>query len=283
LLEVGLGRGLIQDRVRSGRLLLVHRGVYSLGHRRFDLHHRWMAAVLACGPRAVLSHRSAGHLWGLRGWRGSVEVTRPSGGTARRGIRVLQRRLDPLEVTAELGIPVTTIERTLLDIARYLDRRQLTRAIAAGQRSGRLHWGKLTRVIAEGDGCAGIERLRHAAGDADPRAADARSGIEVDFLALCGEAGLPLPACNVLVEGHMVDFLWPARRVVVELDSYRFHGDPAAFERDRETTLALEAAGYRVPRVTERMLTRNPNAVVSRLRRALSDRSSDRPRDTWRS
>jgi hypothetical protein len=205
-----------------------------------------------------------------------VEVTRPSGGSSRGGIRVLQRRLDRREVTTELGIPVTTIERTLLDVAPYLDRLQLTRAIAAGQRSGRLHWGELTRLIAEGGGRPGVGRLRQAADRADPRSCDARSGIEVDLLAHCGAAKLPLPACNVLVQGHLVDFLWPERRVVIELDSYRFHSDPSAFERDRETTLALEAAGYRVQRVTERMLSRDPAAVIERLRRVLLDTSSGR-------
>jgi very-short-patch-repair endonuclease len=270
LLVAGLGKGAIQGRVDSGNLIPLHRGVYALGHRRSDMLHLWMAAVLACGDRAALSHGSAAHLWGLRRSRGAIEVTRPSGGRPRAGI-LLRRALafTPEDLTKEKGIPVTTLAWTLLDIAADLDLRQLERALAAADRSGRLSWSKLQRAIQRGSGHAGVARLRHAAQVVDPRVRDTRSPLEVEFLALCREAGLPLPQVNVLVEGNLVDFLWSAQRVVVETDGYLFHRDRLAFERDREIPLALNAAGYQVFRVTYRMLKKDPRPFLGLLRRSL--------------
>jgi hypothetical protein len=161
------------------------------------------------------------------------------------------------------------LERTLLEIAADLDLRQLGRAYAAAERSGKLRWSELRRVITSGKGHAGIGRLRRVHAEADPTAVDARSGIEVDFLGLCRRGGLPAPAVNVLVEGHLVDFHWPQHRLVVELDSYRYHRGGIAFERDHETTLALESAGHRVQRFTERMLAAQPRKVLEQVRRSL--------------
>jgi len=96
--------------------------------------------------------------------------------------------------------------------------------------------------------------LRRLCGRVDPEATETRSNPEIDFLALCREAGLPMPAVNALVEGRMVDFSWPRARLVVEVDTYRFHGDRTAFERDHESTMVLRRAGYEVLRTTDRML-----------------------------
>jgi hypothetical protein len=233
-----------------------------------------MAAVLAAGPHAVLSHASAAHLWGLRRSGRAIEVTRPSGWTTRAEIRFHQASLPDDDVTAEAGIPVTSIERTLSDIAPRLDRRQLERAVVEAERSGRLRWGELERVIAEGRGRPGISLLRSVAADSDPRAAETRSTAEVDFLALCREGGLPPPAVNVLVGGFLVDFLWAAERVIVELDGYRYHSDPLAHERDHRRTAELSLAGYRVERVTPRMLEDGPEQVILLVRRALSRSAS---------
>jgi len=270
LLAAGLGKGLVQERVRSGLLAPVHRGVYAVGHRRTDLRHRWMAAVLACGRDAVLSHASAAHLWGLRRSGGTIEVTRLSGGTRRAGIRVMQAASVPRrDRTLELGIPVTTIERTLLDCAADHEWSQLERMVVAADRSGRLRWGELRRVMHEGSGRAGVCRLRQVAEAVDPGAVEVRSGVEVDFLALCRDAGLPTPAVNVLVAGALVDFLWTSQRVIVEVDSYLFHGDRSAFERDHRSTLALTAAGYEVHRITERMLALDPEPFLDLVQRSI--------------
>ncbi len=228
-----------------------------------------MAAVLACGDRAALSHSSAAHLWDLRRSRGPVEVTRLAGGRPRAGILLGQATaLAPGDLTRESGIPVTTLERTLFEIAVDLDAVRLERAVVAADRSGRLRWGRLQRAIEEGEGHPGVARLRRVVEEIDPGAVDVRSRLEVDFLALCRRAGLPGPAVNVLVEGRLVDFLWPDRRVIVEVDSYRYHGDRSAFERDRRSTLVLEAAGYAVHRLTERM-TRDPGPFLDLVRHSL--------------
>ena len=183
---------------------------------------------------------------------------------------------------------MTTLERTLLDAAAGLDRRQIERVVVAADRSGRLSWGALDRVMAEGKGRPGVGRLRDVARAADPRARDVRSPLEVDFLALCRDAGLPHPQVNVLVEGLLVDFLWPSERLVVETDSYTFHRDRLSFERDHANTVALTAAGYEVLRTTYGMLEANPDPFLGLVRNALlraadrraADRSASRPNPT---
>jgi hypothetical protein len=143
LVDAGVGLGVIQRRAEGGFLIQVFQGVYALGHRRLDRLGYWMAAVLASGPGAVLSHGSAMALWGMRGRRGSAEVLRRSGGVHRdrQEIRVHQTRALPdHHVTVEQGIPITAIERTLLDMAGRLDAKQLERSLVAADRSGRVNW-----------------------------------------------------------------------------------------------------------------------------------------------
>jgi very-short-patch-repair endonuclease len=271
LTAMGLGTGLIEARVAGGRLIPVFRGVYAVGAFRLERRGRWLAAVLACGEGSALSHGSAAHLWGLRRSRSEIEVVRESGHRPRPGICLHQvRDLPPGDVTVENGIPVTSLERTLLDIAGRLDQRQLERALVAADRSGRLRWPEVTRQLAEGSGRTGVGRLRRVAARVDPRASETLSDFEVDFLALCREAALPQPQVNVLVAGYLVDFLWPAQRVVVETDGYTYHRDRPAFESDHQRTAALALAGYVVHRFTWRMLTQNPESCVELVRRALS-------------
>jgi very-short-patch-repair endonuclease len=280
LLEIGLGSGLIRDRVRGGRLIPLYRGVFALGHRRIGLHGEWIAAVLAAGPAAVLSHRSAAHLGDLCRSRGAVEITRSSGGIDRTGIRIHQAKLLPRDVTARARIPVTTVDRTLVDIAVGLDERQLEHAVVAADRAGTLSWPRLVETLDRSSGRVGVARLRKAVGATDPHAVEARSPLEIDFLALCRSAGLRAPQVNVLVEGRLVDFLWPRERVIVETDGYDYHRDRAAFERDHESTLALEAAGYAVRRATYRMLRQEPRRFMAEVRRVLERSPSPLARDT---
>jgi len=260
LIEGGLTEGQIKSRLNDGQLVPLHRGVFAVGHRRIGLYGEWMAAVLACGPGAVLSHGTAAQLWGIRGSRKPIEVTRVSGHRRPHGVRLHQTRSLPAEhVTVEAGIPVTTLERTFLDNARRLDEKQLEHDLAEADRSRRLRWSKLWRILTEhGRGRKGVKRLKRVATRADPRFADAVSASEVDFLILCREEGLKMPQVNVLVEGRKVDFYWPEERVIVEADSYGFHGDPRSFELDHQSTVDLEAAGYRVHRTTYKMLQSNP-------------------------
>lgn len=275
LIDAGLGTGLIQSRVRGGRLVPLHQGVFALGHRRIGQRGEWMAAVLACGPGAVLSHGSAAHLWGIRGSRGRIEVSRTSGNRRPHGVHVHQTRsLPSSDVTALAGIPVTSIERTSLDMAGRLGFRQMERMLVEADRSGRLSWSALQQALERPGGRKGVARLRRVAAQVDPCAVETRSPLEVDFLGLCREAGLPPPQVNVLVEGHLVDFFWPRQRLVVETDSYTYHGDRPAFERDHESTIHLIETGYTVRRVTRQMLDRSPTRVTRLVRESLKLRAS---------
>jgi hypothetical protein len=237
-----------------------------------------MAAVLACGPGAVLSHFHAGQLWGICGSYGEIEVLRQSGGlrpNGHRGVRLHQtRRLHPWEVTVEKAIPVAVIERVLLDLAGRTDRKRLERTFIQAYKSGRISWLRLERIMTRRRGCKGVGKLRQIALEVDPEALETKSVTEVDFLSLCREIHLPTPLVNVLIEGHLVDFLWPAQRVIVETDSWGHHGDPLAFEKDRERDVELMAAGYEVHRTTYKMLERNPYPFLENVRRALQTRTA---------
>jgi very-short-patch-repair endonuclease len=275
LLWLGMSAELVDGRLAAGLLIPVHEGVFAVGHARVTRRGRWLAAVLATGPRSVLSHGSAAELWDIRRSRGWPEVTRRSGGTARPGVRVHQTRvLEQAETTIEAGIPVTSIERTLLDIAASLDIKQLEQAVVAADRTGRLRWQELDRLLVRTLRRPGAPRLRQVAHRVSPNAVNAKSPPEVDFLALCREAGLHEPHVNVLVGPYQIDFLWPGERVVVETDSYAFHRDRLAFEEDRKRTLALTADGYEVHRVTALMLESDPKPFIRLLRRCLHQRGA---------
>jgi hypothetical protein len=270
LAELGLGKRLIVARVERGLLLPIHRGVFALGHRSVGLRGRWMAATLACGPSAVLSHGSAAHLWGVRDSSGPIEVTRRSGHRRPHGVWLHQtRRLPPEQVTVVDGIPVTSIERAFVDMAARLDSRQLERDLVTADRNRLLDWTELRLLVEEAVGKWGRNRLRRVIAEVDPRAADTLSPLEVDFLALCRRADLPAPEVNVRVEGRLVDFCWPASRLIVETDGYRYHDDRPAFERDHESTVALMNAGYKVLRATYRMLQRDPEPFLRLVRDSL--------------
>jgi len=278
ILDQGVSEDIVQRRRASGSLIPIFQGVYALGHCRLTREGRWMAAVLACGPGAVLSHFSAGHHWGICGSYGSIEVLRQSGGfhpKGHRGVRLHQtRRLESYEVTVERGIPVAARERVLLDLAARTDSKRLERMFVQAYKSESFSWPRLGRIINRRRGCKGVEKLRRIALEVDPEALETKSVPEVDFLALCREAGLPTPAVNVLVEGHLVDFLWAEQKVIVETDSWSFHGDHLAFEKDRQTDVDLIAAGYDVHRTTYKMLERNPDPFLQNVRRALLTRTA---------
>jgi hypothetical protein len=271
LIDLGLGKDLIHERLNSDRLVRLHRGVFAVGHGLISQRGRWLAAVLAAGPGAVLSHGSAAALWGFRKSRGPIEVTRRSGHRRPHGIRVHQTRWLPSEhVRVEAAIPATSIERTLLDHAERLDARQLERALVDADRSGRLRWGELEQLVEDANGRRGRKLLRHLIHEVSPLAVESRSPTEVDFLALCRKAELPPPHVNVFVEGLLVDFYWPSSGLVVETDGWGFHRDRPAFERDHEATLKLTAAGYTVLRATHRMLERDPDPFLALVRQSLS-------------
>jgi len=197
-------------------------------------------------------------------------VTRTSGHRKPHGVWLHQTRvLPPEDVTTHAGIPVTSLERTVRDMAARLDERQLERMLVEADRSGNLSWPALHEVLDRPGGWKGARRARRVAHQVDPRAAETRSPTEVDFLALCREADLPLPHVNVLLAGKWVDFHWPVARLVVETDSYGYHGDRPAFERDHKSTLELSLAGYRVLRATHEMLQDDPEPFMRLVRKEL--------------
>jgi very-short-patch-repair endonuclease len=257
LVEVGLKTSAISKRVRSGRLHRLHQGVYAVGHEGLSEEARWMAAVLACGPGAALSHGAAAVHWGLlRPLEGLIDITVPTqnGRKRRRGIRIhrcatLMAPLRPhgtekrlASVTVRDRIPVTTVPRTLIDIRSTLPPRLVRRAIRQAE------FLKLP---------IGFETDR------------TRSDLERDFLRLCRRHGLSSPEVNVAIGGVTVDFLWRAERLVVETDSYATHGGTIAFEDDRERDLRLRRLGYSVHHFSERQLEVEPAAVAEDVIKAL--------------
>ena len=238
----------------------------------------WLAAVLACGQGALLSHRSAAALWGLlRQKRGAIDVTAASGRQfrpGRDGICLHRCHLHEGVETKRAEIPVTTVARTLFDLAEVVDRRTLRRAWEEADRLGLLRLGAVEHACEQGYGRRSLRPIRLLLGEA--RAPTfTRSPLEDRFAEFCREhlADLPAPLTNVTILDHEVDAYWPAHRLVIEMDSWEFHGHRAAFEQDRARDTAMQAAGYRVIRLTHRRLEEEPAVVAGELRRMLEEAS----------
>ena len=246
----------------------MHRGVYAVGHARLSRQGRWLAAVLAHGPGALLSHQSAGALWGLAPERGPVDVTAQSGRRGRKGIRLHRALFLPEERTARAAIPVTSVARTLVDLAETLDPDRLSRAYEEADRLRLLVTAEIERVCERSHGRRGLRPILALLAES-AHAETTRSPLEDRVLSLCREHGLSTPRTNVEILGHEVDAYWPNARLVVEADSFEFHRHRAAFERDRARDAAMQADGYRVVRLTHRRLEREPEDVAAELRRLL--------------
>jgi very-short-patch-repair endonuclease len=270
--ELGLGRGAIDWRLNAKRLHPVYRGVYAVGRRRIDRRGVWMAAVLGCGPDALLSHRSAAGLWGIRPPSGGrVDVTLPRRLRPRDGIRPHQATVAEDEREVQAGIPVTSVPRTLLDLATVLQPDELKRAAEqaeALQLGGRL---SLIAVVQRHHKRHGARALK---GVGPVTAALPRSELERRFLAFVDETGLPQPLVNRWIDigGELIqaDCAWPEHKLIVELDSRAWHDTEAAFERDRRRDRRCLAAGRPVVRVTHRMLAEEREELEDELRALLS-------------
>jgi very-short-patch-repair endonuclease len=275
LLEAGVPAHAIDHRLARRRIDLVHRGVYRVGPAALP-HERELAAVLAYGSSAVLSHRSAALLHGLvaaSSCDATVDVIVAGGHrTPLPGLRVHEVSCLPAdEVTIVDGIPVTVPARTLLDLAGQGDLRALEQAMAQAERAGLAPRADLARLATRHQhrrGMAAIRRL--LAAGTEP--AFTRSEAEIRFLALVRKAQLPTPATNAALCGYEVDFLWRAEGLVVEIDGFAFHASSAAFERDRRRDGVLAASGFRVLRVTWRQISGEPEALLVRLAQALVQR-----------
>ena len=234
-----------------------------------------MAAVLAGGPGAVLSHRSAAALWGLMPQgSGPIDVTVPRRRRSREGIRLHESRVPPDEITEVDGIPVTTVPRTLFDIAAVVRLRQLERALNEADARRLSDQLTLDDLLTRYPRRAGTRNVRVALHGRRAGATMTKSNLEEQFLELVEAEGLPRPEVNALItlpsRTPEVDCLWRAQRLVVELDSRTYHQTVAAFEEDRERDRALHAAGWRVIRVTARHLTDGRQALIPDLRTLLS-------------
>ena len=229
LVGLGLSEEAIARRMRSGRLHRLHRGVYAVGHTAVSLRGRWLAAVLASGAGALLSHRSAAALWGMLSTSApKIDVIVPPK-SGRRTTATIRIRRGTRDGTVHLGIPVTSPRCTLDDLAAAkIPRWQLRKAEEVAQRLGE-------PVAPQGP----------------------RSPLEEAFLKLC----LTEPVVNGTIEGLEVDFHWPDQRLVVETDGHEHHGTRAAFERDRARDQMLTAAGWTVLRLTHRQLLEEPARV----------------------
>lgn len=259
----------------SGFLHPLHRGVYAVGHPSVSVQGRYRAAVLSCGPRAALSHRAAADLWGLRASNGRIEVTAPRSCAGPPELRVHRSRmLDPVDFTELDAIPVTTVARTLLDLAGGVPERDLARAVDRAERLGLFDLAAVDDVLSCARGRRGTAALRRVV--AAWRPSHTRSELEDRFLELVMAAGLPRPRMNVLLDGesgkHEVDAYWPAHRLVVQLDGFAYHRTRRDRERDAAADADLELAGLEVLRLTWDEVTHHCARTTRRLRRRLSPR-----------
>jgi hypothetical protein len=248
LAEAGIGSSGISKRVQRGTLHRLHRGVYAVGHTADSWQRRWMAAVLASGNGAALSHRSAASLWGLlRPHSGPIEVvsrTR-SGRSPRTGILLHRpRTLRAYEIVSRHRIPVTTPARTIDDLRDAVPARDWRRAV----RQAELAKMRLNPQV---------------------KTDRTRSDLEQDFLRICLTGGLPRPEVNVKVGRWTVDSLWRAERLAVEVDSYLYHRGRIAFQDDHARDLDLRRAGLQVRRFDEVQIETQPELVLADLRDAL--------------
>jgi len=272
LLDLGLGPRAIGSRLERGSLHLVHRGVYAVGHSVLGRTGRWMAAVLACGPGAVLSHRAAAACWGLLAASGWPEVSRPGQFRQRPRIMAHFSSVPRDERTLLEGIPVTTVPRTILDLAALQDRRNVERALHEAEvrrLQDRLSVFDLMRRYPGRPGSRLLEEVL-----ADPLAKGVPVNDFEDAMAdLISRHGLPTPRYNpdLVVGGRCFrpDCLWSAQMLIVELDGAAVHRTQKAFEHDRERDRILLAAGYRTIRVTWTQLHDEPDAIASDIRNAL--------------
>lgn len=269
LLALGLKRDAIEYRLKVKRLHALHRGVYAVGHPRLTLKGSWLAAVLACGEEALLSHRTAAALWGLMRSPATPVHVSSKRGRGRQGIFVHGGQIPREDRTIRDAIPVTSVERTLLDLAEVVDEQRLERAFEEADRLGLLELAALERICERALGRRGIRPVRKLVAAArEPEMV--RSPLEGRFVEFCRKHQLPPPALNSTVLGFEVDALWPAQRLIVELDGFAFHQHRAAFERDRARDASLQAAGYRVIRLTHRRLQEDGRRVAHELRRLLA-------------
>jgi very-short-patch-repair endonuclease len=225
-----------------------------------------MAAVLAYGSGAVLSHRPGGAHWQIVRDRGPCQVTVGKARRSRPGIRVHHAHLQPDEVTVHDGIPVTTVPRTIFDFAAEASQRELERAINESEVLRLWDELSLDHLLHRYPRHKGTRAIRAALSQRRAGATVTKSELEEMFLELVDSAGIARPEINAIVEGFEVDAVWRDVGLAVELDGRDTHGTAAAFESDRRRDRVLQVAGWRVVRITYRQLRDTPRAVIRDVR-----------------
>lgn len=244
LLDLGLSPRQIERRIASGRLHPLWRGVYAVGRPQLDRHGRWMAAVLACGPDAALSHGSAAALWGFGAEQGSlIDVSVPARSrSSLHGLQVHRRKEGILgEVTVHNGIPVTSPARTLIDQATRLRPMQLERAVNEADKLDRVRADVLHASLDRYRGQPGVKALRQLLDPLTFRLSD--SMLEQLMRPLARAVGLSTPETKTWVNGYEVDFFWPEFKIVVEADGLKYHRTASQQRRGLERDQAHLAAG----------------------------------------
>jgi very-short-patch-repair endonuclease len=269
----GLTRQGVRRRVESGWLVRLYDGVYAVGHTALTDRSHLIAAVYACGPEALAGYRSAGAMWGVLRWPQRIEVTAPRGRKAKNGITVHRSRLIHPEDCALIdNIPVTSLARTLVDLADVLPEKRLAEAVHEAEVKRLFDLRQIQRVLDRLPGRKGrhkLTRVLAAYGDIQPFT---RSRGERLVLAMCKDHGLPRPQTNTWVDIHEVDFHWPEANLVLEFDGGAVHRTTRAFYEDRKRDRALAAKGIHVVRATDRD---EPSELATELKAILSVR---RPR-----
>ena len=264
-----------EDRVERGQLVKLHRGVYAVGHAHLRPNGYRLAAVLAVGPGAALSHRDAVALHGLRDGGGTrIDVSTPAERRSTERIRVHGRRvLDARDVTTVDGIPVTTVARTLVDLAEVLAHQALVKVCGEAERQRMLDVKRIEEALGRVRGRRGpaTAKLRAALADLAAHGATlTRSHLEDRFLALLHAHDLPRPATNAHVAGYEFDAVWHADKLAVELDGWEGHKTRHAFQHDRTKGNAAQAAGYALLRFTHADVMRRPSEVAADVTKQLS-------------
>lgn len=270
---LGYSPSAVKREVAAGRLLRIHRGVYAVGHRRISPYGRCLAAVLASGPKALLSHGSAAWLWGIsRYGPAPLAVTSPVPRKPRATIQLHHSRiLTEADRTLEENIPVTALPRTLLDCAAESRFPQLQRMLEHSEELKLFDLASVEELLERSRGHAGWGRLRHAIALYAP-VPFSRSDFERRFFEAVLRDGMPRPATNFVEAGFELDIYWPEYRFAVELDTYATHGTNAAFERDHLRDEDLMLAGIAMVRVTDVRFYREPEAVLRRVSTLLAQR-----------
>lgn len=259
----GITAGQIKGRIEAGALIPVHRGVFRVGHCAPSLEARYMAAVKACGERSLLAGRAAAHLFGLLKGPPSVpEVLAPTQHNLKGVLTRRRRAIQPEDATTWRGIPVTTIPRTLVDLAAMLQEPALARAVHEAEVRHGITPKSVEDVLARRHNWPGSRRLRRVLWGDIPVSL---SRLEAAFIAGVRGAGLPLPETNRPAGGRRVDCRWPEERLTVELDSYRFHNTRHAWEQDRQREREARARGDEFRRYTWTDVIEQPRPMLADL------------------